>query len=61
MSAFQRVSIVVAVLAAGGAFLAISNWRHDSNFKALYRGMAGEDAAQAVQKLKEGNIGPHRV
>lgn len=56
MSAFQRVSIVVAVLAAGGAFLAISNWRHDSNFKALYRGMAGEDAAQAVQKLKEGNI-----
>lgn len=56
MSAFQRVSIVVAVLAAGGAFLAISNWRHDSNFKALYRGMASEDAAQAVQKLKEGNV-----
>jgi flagellar M-ring protein FliF len=56
MSAFQRVSILVAVLAAGGAFLAISNWRHDANFKALYRGMAGEDAAQAVQKLKEGNI-----
>jgi flagellar M-ring protein FliF len=56
MSAFQRASIVVAVLAAGGMFLAISSWRHDSNFKALYRGMAGEDAAQAVQKLKEGNI-----
>ena len=56
MSAFQRISIVVAVLAAGGAFLAISNWRHDSSFKALYRGMASEDAAQAVQKLKEGNV-----
>ncbi len=56
MSAFQRVTIAVAVLAAGGAFLAISSWRHDSNFKALYRGMASEDAAQAVQKLKEGNI-----
>jgi flagellar M-ring protein FliF len=56
MSAFQRVTIVVTVLAAAGAFLAISSWRHDSNFKALYRGMAGEDAAQAVQKLKEGNI-----
>ena len=56
MSAFQRVTILVAVLAAGGAFLAISSWRHDSNFKALYRGMASEDAAQAVQKLKEGNI-----
>jgi flagellar M-ring protein FliF len=56
MSAFQRVTIVLALLAAGGAFLAVSNWRHDSNFKALYRGMAGEDAAQAVQKLKEGNI-----
>jgi flagellar M-ring protein FliF len=56
MSAFQRVTIAVAVLAAGGAFLAISTWRHDSNFKALYRGMASEDAAQAVQKLKEGNV-----
>ena len=56
MSAFQRVTIFVAVLAAGGAFLAISSWRHDSNFKALYRGMASEDAAQAVQKLKEGNV-----
>ena len=56
MSAFQRVSILVAILAAGGAFLAISNWRHDANFKALYRGMAGEDASQVVQKLKEGNI-----
>ncbi len=56
MSAFQRVTIAVAVLAAGGAFMAISSWRHDSNFKALYRGMASEDAAQAVQKLKEGNI-----
>jgi len=56
MSAFQRVTIVVTLLAAAGAFLAISSWRHDSNFKALYRGMAGEDAAQAVQKLKEGNI-----
>jgi flagellar M-ring protein FliF len=56
MSAFQRLTIVVAVLAAGGAYLAISSWHHDANFKALYRGMAGEDAAQAVQKLKEGNI-----
>jgi flagellar M-ring protein FliF len=56
LSAFQKASIVVAILAAGGAFLAISNWRHDSNFKALYRGMSSEDASQAVQKLKEGNI-----
>jgi flagellar M-ring protein FliF len=56
MSAFQKVSIVVVVLAAGIAFFAISSWRHDSNFKALYRGMASEDAAQAVQKLKESNI-----
>ncbi len=56
MSAFQRITILVVVLAAGGAFLAISSWRHDSNFRALYRGMASEDAAQAVQKLKEGNV-----
>jgi flagellar M-ring protein FliF len=56
LSAFQKASIVVAVLAAAGAFLAIANWRHDANFKALYRGMSGEDAAQATQKLKEGNI-----
>jgi flagellar M-ring protein FliF len=56
MSAFQKASIVAVLIAAAVGFLAISNWRHDSNFKALYRGMASEDAAQAVQKLKEGNI-----
>lgn len=56
MSGFQKLSIAVVVLAGGATFVAISNWRHDSNFKALYRGMDNEDAAQAAQKLKEANV-----
>jgi flagellar M-ring protein FliF len=56
LSAFQKLSIFVAVLAAAGAYMGISSWHHDANFKTLYKGMAGEDAAQAVQKLKDGSI-----
>jgi flagellar M-ring protein FliF len=56
ISAFQKGSIIVVVLAAVAAMFAISGWRHDSNFKTLYRGMVSEDAGEAVQKLKEANI-----
>jgi flagellar M-ring protein FliF len=56
MSGFQKISIIVAILGSFGAYLAFTSWHHDTNFKALYRGMASEDAAQAVQKLKDGNI-----
>src|ERR1700691_363198 len=56
MSAFQKASIAVAIIGALAGYLAISSWRHDTNFKALYRGMASEDAAQAVQKLKDAGI-----
>jgi flagellar M-ring protein FliF len=55
MSAFQKASILVVVLGAA-AYLAFSSWHHDNNFKALYRGMTSEDAAQATLKLKEANI-----
>ncbi len=56
MSGFQKASIIVVILGAFAAYFGFSSWHHDSTFKALYRGMASEDAAQAVQKLKDGNI-----
>jgi len=56
MTTFQKVSIVAVLLAAVAGMFAVSDWRHDSNFKTLYRGMASEDAGAAVQKLKESNI-----
>ncbi len=56
MSGFQKASIAVAVLLAVGAYLAVSNWRTDTSYKALYKGMSAEDAGQAVQKLKEAGI-----
>ena len=52
MSSFQKASIVVAVLLAVGAYLAVSNWRTDASYKALYKGMSTEDAGQAVQSAE---------
>jgi flagellar M-ring protein FliF len=56
LSLFQRLSLGVVVIAAGGAIMWLSSWKHESNFKPLYRGLASEDAAEAMQKLKENNV-----
>ncbi len=56
LSLFQRLTIGVVLLAAGGAVMWLTSWKHESNFKPLYRGLASEDAAEALQKLKENNV-----
>lgn len=49
----QRITIlVVAVLVAGGLF-SLVRWKKEADFKPLFTGLAGEDAAGIVQKLKE--------
>lgn len=56
MSMSQRVSIGVAVLALTAALMWLSNWRRESDFKALYRGLDTTEAGEAVQKLRETGI-----
>lgn len=49
----QRVTIVVAAIAAVALCTALVHWKHESDFRPLFTGMAPEDAANIVQKLKE--------
>ena len=52
----QRISIVVAVLIAGCGLYALVHWQHEADFKPLFTGVAPEDAAGIVQKLKEAGV-----
>src|SRR5271157_3595365 len=47
--------IVVAVLIAGGIY-SLVYWQKESGFKPLYTGLAPEDAAGIVQRLKESGV-----
>jgi flagellar M-ring protein FliF len=56
LSLFQQISIfVVAALVVAG-LLTFSHMRRESDFHPLYSGMAPEDAATVVQKLKEAAV-----
>jgi len=49
----QRVTIVIAAIAAVALISGLVHWKHESDFKPLFTGMAPEDASNIVQKLKE--------
>ena len=49
----QLVTMAIAVLVCGGALYALLHWRKEADFKTLYTGLAPEDSAAVVQKLKE--------
>lgn len=53
LSAAQKISIVAAVLLLGGGIFSFLAWRRSSDFRALYTGLAAEDAGAVIQKLKE--------
>jgi flagellar M-ring protein FliF len=52
----QRIAIVAVALAAGAALYAFVGWRQEADFRPLFTGLAPEDAAAIVQKLKEGGV-----
>ena len=56
LSIKQRIAIVAATLLTGLLLAALVHWKHESEFSALYTGMAPEDAAGVVQKLKETGV-----
>ncbi len=60
LSLRQKVSIAVAIITAGAALYALMRWREEADFKPLFAGLSGEDAAAVVQKLKESGT-PYRV
>jgi flagellar M-ring protein FliF len=53
LSVRQRIMIVAVTLLVLGGIYSLSNWRKEADFKPLYTGLAAEDSAAVVAKLKE--------
>jgi len=53
LSTGQRIITVAVVLLVLGGIYSIANWRKEADFKPLYTGLAAEDSAAVVAKLKE--------
>jgi flagellar M-ring protein FliF len=45
--------IAIALLLCAGALYSLLHWRKEADFKTLYTGLAAEDSAAVIQKLKE--------
>jgi flagellar M-ring protein FliF len=56
LSPRQRITIAVAIVAAGAAVYALVRWQREADFRPLFTGLAPEDAAAIVQKLKESGV-----
>ena len=56
LSIRQRISIAVVMLAAVGGIYLLIHQQHEADFRPLFTGVAPEDAAAIVQKLKESGI-----
>src|SRR5215831_12900845 len=53
LSLRQRISIAMASVVAGAGLYSLVQWKKESDFRPLFTGLAPEDAAGIVQKLKE--------
>jgi len=56
LSAMQRITIALVVVAVGAGLYALVHWRQESDFRPLYTTLASEDAGAVVQKLKESGV-----
>ena len=56
LSPAQRITILAVALAAGGGLYALVYWKNEADFRPLVTGLAAEDAAGVVQKLKENGV-----
>jgi flagellar M-ring protein FliF len=56
LSARQRITMVLVALAAAAGIYSLVHYQREADFKPLFTGLAPEDAAAIVQKLKEGGI-----
>jgi flagellar M-ring protein FliF len=53
LSLAQKVSIAACAVLVAAGLIGFSQWRHESDFRPLYTGLAAEDAGAVVQKLRE--------
>ena len=56
LSLAQRLTILAVALAATGGIYALIHYQKESDFKPLFTGVAPEDGAAIVQKLRESGI-----
>jgi flagellar M-ring protein FliF len=56
LSVRQRLWIVAAALAAGGALYGLTRWNHERGFAVLFAQLAPEDAGAVVARLRERNV-----
>lgn len=49
----QIAVIAIALLLCAGLLYSLLHWRKEADFKTLYTGLAAEDSAAVIQKLKE--------
>src|ERR1700689_3219967 len=53
LSPRQMGTIVAALLLCAGGLYSLVHWKKEADFKVLYTGLAAEDSAAVIQKLKE--------
>jgi flagellar M-ring protein FliF len=56
LSITQRISLIAVPILVCAMAWGLLRWKHDSDFRTLYSGLAPEDAAAVTQKLREGGI-----
>jgi len=56
LSIRQRITIAVVLVAAGGGVYALVQHEREADFRPLFTGVAPEDAAAIVQRLKEAGV-----
>jgi flagellar M-ring protein FliF len=52
----QRAAILAVAVLSIAAIMGVMRWKHDRDFRPLFTGMAADDAAAVVQKLKQGGV-----
>src|SRR5262245_47626909 len=53
LSTRQRITILIVAVLVGAGLYSLAQWKKEADFKPLFTGLASEDAAGIVQKLRE--------
>ena len=52
----QQISLILVPIIVCASVFGLLKWKHDSNFRILYSGLAPEDASAVTQKIREAGI-----